>query len=102
MPMSSRVCVHSDTQRMPYRLRWLLRCLLMFFHAHIKVLIHNNNNNDRVRYGGCEMHCTSAAVGALVAQEVVKLVTHTFVPLDNCAVYNGIAGTVTQFHLPLD
>lgn len=57
---------------------------------------------EMVRYGGGEMHCTAAAVGALVAQEVVKLVTHTFVPLDNCAVYNGIAGTVTQYTLPLD
>ena len=46
-----------------------------------------------VRAGGAELHCVAAIVGAVVAQEAIKLVTRQFVPLGGVFVYNGIAGT---------
>jgi len=44
-----------------------------------------------VRYGAIEMHNISAIVGGISAQEVVKVVTHQYVPIDNTYIYNGIA-----------
>eukprot|EP01105_Mastigella_eilhardi_P013980 TRINITY_DN3183_c1_g1_i1.p1 TRINITY_DN3183_c1_g1~~TRINITY_DN3183_c1_g1_i1.p1 ORF type:complete len:405 (+),score=120.32 TRINITY_DN3183_c1_g1_i1:608-1822(+) len=47
------------------------------------------------RYGGAELHTTAAAIGGIAAQEVVKLVTHHFVPLVGTLVYDGIHCTTT-------
>ena len=55
---------------------------------------------DRVRCGGCETHCTSTVMGALVGQEVVKLISHCYGPLDNCAVYNGFTCGITTYQIP--
>jgi len=44
-----------------------------------------------VRYGAVEMHNISAIIGGISAQEVVKVVTHQYVPIDNTYIYNGIA-----------
>jgi amyloid beta precursor protein binding protein 1 len=40
-----------------------------------------------------ELHTTSAVIGSVAAQEIVKLITNQFVPIDNSFVYNGIDGT---------
>jgi len=55
---------------------------------------------EMVRCGGKEMHCVSTVMGALAGQEIVKLITHYFVPLDNCAVYNGVICQVTSHKIP--
>ena len=55
---------------------------------------------NRVRYGGGELPCVSAVVGALVAQETVKLVSHCYVPLNNCALYNAVTCTAASYKLP--
>jgi len=56
--------------------------------------------NEMVRCGGYEMHCTSTVMGALIGQEIVKLITHCYVPIDNCAVYNGFSCNVTTYSVP--
>lgn len=44
-----------------------------------------------VAYADTQLHSLSALVGGLAAQEVVKIVTHQFVPLNSLFVFNGIA-----------
>ena len=45
------------------------------------------------RYGGGEIHAVSAFIGGVAAQEVIKLITHQFVPLNNTLIYNGTTST---------
>ena len=45
-----------------------------------------------VRYGAGELHAVAALVGAIVAQEAVKLLTHQYLPLNNTYVWVGVAG----------
>lgn len=43
--------------------------------------------------GGVELHAVSAVVGSVAAQEIVKLVTNQFVPIQKSFVFNGINGS---------
>ncbi|VEL13880.1 unnamed protein product [Protopolystoma xenopodis] len=42
------------------------------------------------RFGGAELHSVAALLGGLAAQEVIKLVTHQFVPITRPLIYNAI------------
>lgn len=42
------------------------------------------------RAQGGEMHNISAALGGMVAQEVIKVVTKQYVPVDNTCIFDGI------------
>lgn len=50
-----------------------------------------------VRAAAAELHPVAALVGGLAAQEVMKLVTKQFVPVNNTAVINLMAGTTESF-----
>ena len=52
--------------------------------------------NEFKRYSG-ELHSVSSIVGAVAAQEIVKLVTNQFIPIDNSFVFNGINGTAFTY-----
>jgi amyloid beta precursor protein binding protein 1 len=52
-----------------------------------------------VRYGAAQLHCVSALVGGVAAQEAVKLATHIFVPINNSYVFNGVASLGAAFAL---
>lgn len=41
-------------------------------------------------YGGAEIHSISAFIGASAAQEVIKLLTQQYVPIDNTFLYSAI------------
>lgn len=45
-----------------------------------------------VRFADCQPHSIAALIGGVAAQEVVKLVTKQYVPINNTFVFNGIAG----------
>lgn len=49
------------------------------------------------RYGGAELHATSAFMGGCVAQEVIKLITNQYVPVDNTLVYNAMTAATKSF-----
>lgn len=51
------------------------------------------------RYGGAELHNISSLVGGVASQECVKVMTQLFVPMNNCYIYNGIAGCSNTFEL---
>lgn len=51
------------------------------------------------RYGGAEVHAIASFVGGTAAQEVIKLITHQYVPLNNTFVFDGNTGQGTVFSL---
>jgi len=48
---------------------------------------------EMCRYGAAELHTVAAIVGGVASQEVLKLVTGQYVPLNNTYIYNGLNGT---------
>lgn len=42
------------------------------------------------RSGGGELHNTSAAIGGMVAQEIIKIITTQYVPVDNTCIFDAI------------
>ena len=42
------------------------------------------------RAAGGEMHNISAVLGGMVAQEVIKVVTEQYIPVDNTCIFDGI------------
>ena len=48
------------------------------------------------RYGGSEIHSVAAFIGGVASQEIIKLITHQFVPINNSFVYHaGSSKTIT-------
>lgn len=45
------------------------------------------------RYGGAELHSVAAFMGGVASQEVVKVLTHQFVPLNNTLIYSAVTCT---------
>ena len=62
-------------------------------------IVDKSHAEEMVRYGGCEMHTIAAIVGGVASQEIVKLITHQFVPLNNTYIFNGISGEAAVFEL---
>lgn len=42
------------------------------------------------RAGGGELHNVSAATGGMVAQEIIKILTAQYIPIDNTCIFDGI------------
>lgn len=57
-----------------------------------KLLLLHSSRCLSHRYGGAELHTIGAFVGGVAAQEVIKIVTHQYVPFSNTYIYNGITG----------
>ena len=51
------------------------------------------------RYSGQELHSTSALIGGVTAQEVVKIVTGQYVTVDNTFLFDGVTGSGAVFKL---
>jgi amyloid beta precursor protein binding protein 1 len=45
---------------------------------------------ELARAGGAELHNIASLTGGLIAQEVIKVITKQYVPIDNTCVYDGI------------
>ncbi|KAL5118145.1 hypothetical protein ACEQ8H_003980 [Pleosporales sp. CAS-2024a] len=46
--------------------------------------------SELVRAGGAELHNIGALTGGMVSQEVIKVITEQYVPVDNTCVFDGI------------
>jgi len=55
--------------------------------------------HEMCRFGASEMHNIAAFTGGLASQEVIKLITHQYTPLDNSFIFNGINSTTTTIAL---
>lgn len=53
----------------------------------------------RCRYGAAEIHTVAAFIGGCAAQEVIKLVTGQYVPLNNTFVFNAMTTVSETFVL---
>ena len=51
------------------------------------------------RAAGGELHNVSALTGGMVAQEVIKVITKQYVPIDNTCVFDGIGSRCQVFRL---
>jgi len=51
------------------------------------------------RYANSQLHSIAAFIGGVAAQEIIKLVTMKWVPLNNTFVYNGIKGSSASFEI---
>jgi len=45
---------------------------------------------EMARYGDSQLHTISSLLGGVASQEIIKLITHQFTPINNTYVYNGI------------
>ncbi len=54
---------------------------------------------EMVRYGGSELHNIAAFQGGVVSLEIIKLITHQWVPLKNTFIFNGISGTACSLDI---
>ncbi|RPA93610.1 hypothetical protein L873DRAFT_1704432 [Choiromyces venosus 120613-1] len=52
-----------------------------------------------VRAGGGELHVTASLAGGIVAQEVIKIITQQYVPVNNTVVFDGIGSRTQTFEL---
>lgn len=51
------------------------------------------------RYGAAEPHVICAIVGGALAQEIIKLVTHQYLPVDNAFIFDGHSQNATAFRI---
>jgi amyloid beta precursor protein binding protein 1 len=45
---------------------------------------------ELVRAGGAELHNISSLTGGLVSQEIIKVITEQYIPVDNTCVFDGV------------
>lgn len=55
-----------------------------------ETLVKEDLIHEVCRFGGAEIHSVAAFMGGVAAQEVIKLVTRQFVPVNNTYIYNAI------------
>lgn len=55
--------------------------------------------HEIVRYGGGELHNIASLMGGIIAQEIIKLVTKQYIPLNNTCIFNGITSTSQVYAL---
>ncbi|CAG2176012.1 unnamed protein product, partial [Oppiella nova] len=51
------------------------------------------------RYGGSQLHSISAFIAGCAAQEVIKILTSQYTPIDNTFVYNGMTSVSKTYKL---
>lgn len=61
-----------------------------------------NHVQEIVRAGGGELHNIAALTGGMVAQEVIKVVTKQYVPVDNTCVFDGVGSRTEVLRLGAD
>lgn len=52
---------------------------------------------ELVRAGGGELHNIAALTGGIVSQEVIKVITEQYVPVDNTCVFDGVRSKSSVF-----
>lgn len=55
-----------------------------------ETLVKEDLIHEVCRFGGAELHSVAAFMGGVAAQEVIKLITRQFVPVNNTYVYNAM------------
>lgn len=61
------------------------------------IQVQDDHITEFCRYGAGEVHSVAAFLGGVAAQEVVKIITHQFVPLNNTLIYNAATSSTVTF-----
>ena len=64
-----------------------------------KYPIHDDHITEFCRYAAGEIHSVAAFVGGVAAQEIIKVITHQFVPLNNTWMYNAATSSSMTFRV---
>jgi len=75
--------------------------------ATIDQIVPNAGQHERLREaaeevaraGGGELHNISALTGGLVAQEMIKIITKQYIPVDNTCIFDGIGSRCQSIRL---
>lgn len=62
-------------------------------------IIKDDYIHEMCRYGAAEVHSVAAYIGGCAAQEVIKLLTGQYVPINNTHIYSSINATSATFTL---
>ncbi|PVI04625.1 hypothetical protein DM02DRAFT_555788 [Periconia macrospinosa] len=56
-------------------------------------------SHELVRAGGAELHNISAVTGGTVSQEIIKVITEQYVPVDNTCIFDGVKSKTAVFRV---
>ncbi|KAI8801063.1 hypothetical protein BJ742DRAFT_839107 [Cladochytrium replicatum] len=59
--------------------------------------IDDDHIHEMVRAGASELHSIAAIMGGIASQEIIKVITKQYVPLDNTVIFNGVKSTSAAF-----
>nr|CAG8454704.1 3211_t:CDS:10 [Entrophospora candida] len=59
----------------------------------------DNYIHEICRAGGSELPNIAALLGGLVSQEIIKLITHQYIPMENTSIFDGTKSTASTFVL---
>jgi len=54
---------------------------------------------EMCRFGGSQIHTTASFIGGVAAQEIIKILTKQWIPINNTFIYDAITGTAGPFTL---
>jgi NEDD8-activating enzyme E1 regulatory subunit len=54
---------------------------------------------NSARYNGAELPNIASLMGGLVAQEVIKIITRQYIPVNNTCIYDGMNATTATYIL---
>lgn len=75
--------------------------VIQFLHDHAlgNIKIKNEYIYEFCRWGASSLHNIGAILGGVTAQEIIKVVTEQWVPLNNTWIFNGLNSSSEQFDL---
>uniref|UniRef100_A0A7G3AQV1 NEDD8-activating enzyme E1 regulatory subunit n=1 Tax=Lutzomyia longipalpis TaxID=7200 RepID=A0A7G3AQV1_LUTLO len=85
--------VETDTARLKYLSGKL------FAELNIGSSLSDELAHELCRFGGAEVHSVSSFMGGCVAQEVIKIITRQFKPINNTFIYNAIKCETATYEL---
>ncbi|KAK6332233.1 hypothetical protein TWF696_002954 [Orbilia brochopaga] len=88
----------SDAEKLDQYVKMLLDKLNI---THSAELLEGTSKAVReiVRVGGGELHNISSLAGGLVAQEIIKVITKQYIPMNNTVVFDGISSRSQVYEL---
>lgn len=61
--------------------------------------ISDDHINEFCRYGGKDIHSVAAFIGGTASQEIIKLITHQFLPFNNTLIYHAGSSNIITLTL---
>ena len=57
--------------------------------SNLEALVPERAIEEFCRYGNAELNITASILGGVIAQEIIKLCTQQYVPVDNTFIFDG-------------